>query len=266
VPTPVAANVSILFTERPFLERFGAAAKAGFAAVEFWWPHGEHPPDLIAAVRDAGVDVVLINFDGGDLAAGDRGLANDPDREERFHDNIPIAIDLARRMKCRQMNALVGIELPDIPRGEQLARAAANIRRAARAAAPHGIRVLIEALNTFDNGPCLISRTHQAVDFIAQIGEPNVAVQYDVFHMQRMEGNLVETIRANIGQIAHVQIADVPGRGEPGTGEIDFAEVFGTLAELGYVGHISAEYRPTTKATEASLGWLASAREALLVR
>lgn len=265
MPIAAAANVSILFAELPFLERFEAARQAGFGAVEFWWPHGEHLLDVIASVREAGLDVVLINFDAGDLAAGDRGLANDPARESRFRDNIPVAINLARQLGCKQMNALAGIELPGTPHEEQLARAAENIRRAARAAAPHGIRILIEALNTFDNGPCLIARTDQAVAFIAQVGEPNIAIQYDVFHMQRMEGNLSQTIRDHIRQIAHVQVADVPGRGEPGTGEIDFVEVFRTLGELGYTGHVSAEYRPSTETTDESLGWLASAREAGLL-
>ena len=245
----------MLFTEYPFLDRFAAAKRAGFDTVEFWWPTGEHLPDVISALGDAAVGVILINFDGGDLAAGDRGLANDPAREQQFLDNIPVAIEFARTVGCRQLNALVGIALPGVPLERQLERAAANIRRAALAAAPYGIRVLIEALNTFDNGPYLVSTTADAADFIARIGEHNVAIQYDCFHMERMEGNLTETIRRHIGQIAHVQIADVPGRGEPGSGEINFADVFATLEDLGYQGSLSAEYRPTTATTDASLGW-----------
>ena len=255
MPLRFAANISMLFTEHAFLDRLAAAKRAGFDAVEFWWPAGEHLPEVISAVRDAAVEVVLINFDGGDLAAGDRGLANDPAREQRFLDNIPVAIDLARALGCRQLNALVGIELPGAPRELQLERAAANIRSAALTAAPHGIQVLIEALNTYDNGQYLVSTTDDAADFIARIGENNVAIQYDCFHMQQMEGNLTQTIRRHVRQIAHIQIADVPGRGEPGTGEIKFADLFATLEDLGYRGSVSAEYRPTTATTDASLGW-----------
>ena len=250
-----AANVSILFAERPFLERFEAASRAGFDAVEFWWPAGEDLDALVGAARDAALDVVLINFDGGDLAAGDRGLLNDPDREHRFHANVPVALDLARALGCRQLNALVGLERPDEPRAAQLSRARDNVRRAARAAAPHGIRVLIEAINIWDNGPYLLHSTAQAAAFVREVGESNVALQYDVFHMQRMEGDLTATLRRHIADIAHVQIADVPGRAEPGTGEIRFEYLFEVLDELGYQGHVGAEYVPTGR-TEDSLTWL----------
>jgi hydroxypyruvate isomerase len=255
-PPRFAANVSILFMERPFLERFEAAARAGFGGVEFWWPAGERLEDVIAAVHDANLEVVLFNFDAGDLAAGDRGLLNDPDREGRFFDHIPQAIELARAVGCRQLNALVGLELTGVDREEQLKRAQYNMRRTARAVAPHGIRVLIEAINTYDNGPYLLYRTDQASAFLHAVGEPNVALQYDVFHMQRMEGNLTANLRRYIDEIAHVQIADAPGRGEPGTGEIRFEYVFEILDELGYAGHVGLEYKPTTETTEMSLRWV----------
>ena len=222
----LVANVSILFTERPFLERFAAARRAGFGAVEFWWPTDD-PAAVAGAVRDAGVEVALINFDGGDVAAGDRGLANDPAREARFHANVPVALELARAVGCRQLNALVGIALPELPRDEQLARAAANVRLAARAAAP--LTVLIEAINTLDNGPYLVPTTAEAAAFVRAVGEPNVRLQYDVFHMTRMGEDVEAALREHIDAIAHVQIADHPGRGEPGSGQIDFAALFAHL-------------------------------------
>jgi hydroxypyruvate isomerase len=258
IPRRFAANVSMLFTERPFVERFGAAARAGFHAVEFWWPGGEELDDVVAAVREAGLQVVLFNFDAGDMAAGDRGLLNDPAREAQFREHVPRALELAGTLDCRLLNALVGLELPGTPRQEQLARAQANVRFAARALAPHGMQVLVEAINTHDNGPYLLHRTEQASAFAAAVGEPNVALQYDVFHMQRMEGDLTATLRRHVHEIAHVQIADVPGRAEPGTGEIRFPHLFDVLDELGYAGHVGLEYRPATARTEESLGWCAA--------
>lgn len=255
MPPRFAANVSTMFTERRFLDRFDAAAAAGFNAVEFWWPAEQTIDDVVSAVRDADLEVVLFNFDGGDLAAGDRGLLNDPDREERFHDNVPQAVELALAVGCQQLNALVGLEQPEVDRAEQLERARNNVRHAARQVAPHGIRVLIEAINTYDNGPYLLHRTDQASSFLHAVAEPNLGLQYDVFHMQRMEGNLAATLRRYIDEIAHVQIADAPGRGEPGTGEIRFEYIFETLDDLGYTGHVGLEYIPTTETTEASLGW-----------
>jgi hydroxypyruvate isomerase len=257
-----AANVSLLFGERPFLERPEAARRAGFQAVEFWWPHGERLDDVAAAVRDAGVEVALLNFDGGDIPAGERGYLNDPARVARFHEHVPEAIDLARAVGCRQLHALVGQELPGVELAEQLERARAALKRTARAVAPHGLRVLVEALSTYDSGPVLISRTAQASAFVRSVGEPNVALQYDVFHMQRMEGNIGATLERHIGEIAHVQVADAPGRGEPGTGEIRFEYVFERLAQLGYDGWVAAEYVPTTPTTEESLGWMRALQSA----
>ncbi|HUO69760.1 MAG TPA: TIM barrel protein [Solirubrobacteraceae bacterium] len=251
-----SANLSLLFGEVPFLERFERAARAGFEAVEFWWPAGEDLAAVEAAIRDSGVAVVLFNFDAGDMTAGDRGLLSDPQRQARFAENLPVALDLASRIGCTQLNALLGLELPGHTREEQLALATQNLRWAAQEAAAIGAKVLVEALNTFENGPYLISHTADAAALLDRVGAPNVALQYDVYHMQRMEGNLSDTIRRFAQRIAHVQIADAPGRGEPGTGEINFAYVLGVLAELGYSGHVGLEYIPTTETTEASLRWM----------
>lgn len=250
-----SANVSILFKEEPFLERFGRAARAGFSAVEFWWPSGEDLGAVEKAIGDANIGVALFNFDAGDMAAGDRGLAGDPEREERFRENVPSALELAQRIGCPRLNALVGHEASDIHRGEQLALAQRNVRFAADEAKKVGIEVLVEAVNTFENGPYLLHTTTQAVEFVRGVGRENAKIQHDLYHMQRMEGNLVANLREHVGLIGHVQIADSPGRGEPGTGEIRYPYVLSVLEELGYSGYVGLEYNPTTS-TEESLSWL----------
>lgn len=250
------ANVSILFRDAPFLDRFDRAARAGFDAVEFWWPAGEDLGKVERRIKDAGLGVALFNFTAGNLAAGDRGLAGDPDRFRQFRENVPVALELADRVGCPRFNALVGKALPGLEPARQLDLARENIAWAADRAAEAGRAVLIEALNTIENGPCLIATTRAAADFIAAVGRPNVKIQYDAYHMQRMEGNLVATLRDRIGEIAHIQIADSPGRGEPGTGEINYAFVLAEIDRIGYQGHVGLEYNPTTATTEESFGWL----------
>ena len=251
-----STNVSILFKEVPFLERFGRAAGVGFAAVEFWWPSGEDPGAVEKAVKDANLQVALMNFDAGDMAAGDRGLAGDPEREGQFRENVPVALELARSLGCQRMNVLVGHALAGMDREEQLALARRNVGLAADEAAKVGIEVLVEAVNTFENGPYLLRTTEGAVEFVRGVRRENVKVQHDLYHMQRMEGNLVANLREHVGLIGHVQIADSPGRGEPGTGEIHYPYVLAALEELGYEGYVGLEYNPTTETTEESLGWL----------
>src|SRR4051812_17315427 len=256
------ANVSILFGEAPFLERFARAAAAGFRAAEFWWPAGEDPGAVADAVAAAGLEVPLFNFDAGDMAAGDRGLLTDPARVEQFRANVPVALELARRVGCRRLNALAGLERSGVAREEQLALAAEHVRRAADEAAPHGIDVMIEPVNTTDNGPVLLHTTRQGLGLIAAVDRPNVRLQYDVFHMQRMEGDLVATLTEHLPAIGHIQVADVPARGEPGTGEIDYPFVLGAIEALRYDGWVGLEYRPTTPTTEQSLGWMRALEEA----
>jgi hydroxypyruvate isomerase len=253
-----SANLSILFKEVPLLERFGRAAEAGFSAVEFWWPgHDVELDEVEHAVKDAGLEVALFNFDAGDMLAGDRGLAGDPGRERQFRENVPVALELARSLGCRRMNALVGHEIPGMDRDEQLALARENLRFAADKAA--GVTVMVEAVNTFENGPYLLYTTQQAVEFVENVGKENVRVQHDLYHMQRMEGNLVANLQEHFAWIGHVQIADSPGRGEPGTGEIHYPYVLAELERLGYDGHVGLEYNPTTETTEESLEWLPKA-------
>jgi hydroxypyruvate isomerase len=255
------ANVALLWPEVPFLERFDRAKRAGLDAVEFWWPAGEDLSAVRAAIAESGLTVALFNFDAGDMAAGERGLLSIPDRQAQFFDNVPVALELAEQVGCRQLNALLGLECTGLSRDEQLELAVENLRRTARAAAAIGAKVLVEAVNTIENGPYLISHTADAAALIERVAEPNVAIQYDAYHMQRMEGNLAATIRAHAEAIAHIQIADSPGRGEPGTGEINFPYLFGVLREIGYPGHVGLEYRPTTTTTEASLQWMQDAVE-----
>lgn len=249
-------NVSILFTEVPLLERFAAARSAGFDAVELWWPRGEDPPAVQSAIEDAGVDVVLMNFDAGDMPAGDRGLISDSSLQDDFRVNVPVALELAAAVGCTKLNALAGHELPGVEREAQLEVARENVRFAADAAAGQGAEILIEAVNTIENGPYLLPNTPAASEFVASVDRENVRLQYDAYHMQRMEGDLTATIERHLGEIAHVQIADSPGRGQPGTGEINFDYVFRRLEELGYDGLVGLEYKPPGGDTEASLAWL----------
>lgn len=249
-------NVSILFKEVPLLERFGRASDAGFSVVEFWWPSGEDLGDVERAVKNADLEVALFNFDAGDMAAGDRGLVSDPERERQFKENVPVALELAQAIGCRRMNVLLGHEILGMDRDEQLALARENVRFAAEKAEAAGVTVVVEAVNTFENGPYLLYTTEQAVEFVENVGRENVEIQHDLYHMQRMEGNLVANLREHIDHIGHVQIADSPGRGEPGTGEIQYPYVLGELERLGYEGYVGLEYNPTTETTEGSLQWL----------
>jgi len=252
-----SANLSILFKEVPLLERFGRAAETDFSAVEFWWPgHEEDLGEVERAVKDAGLEVALFNFDAGDMPNGDRGLVSDPERQEQFRENVPVALELARSLGCGRLNILAGHVIEGMKREEQLGLARENVGFAADAAAEHDIGVVVEAVNTFENGPYLLWTTEQAVEFVESVGRENVKIQHDFYHMQRMEGNLVENLREHFDRIGHVQIADSPGRGEPGTGEINYSFVLGELEALGYGGFVGLEYDPTTRTTGESLAWL----------
>jgi len=249
-------NLSMLFKEVDFVDRFERAADAGFAAVEFWWPSGEDLDRVKTAVKDAGLQVALFNFDAGDMPGGDRGLLSDPDRQQEFRDNVPVALELARSVGCPRLNALVGLELDGVDTAEQLRLAADNVGWAADQAADDGIEVMIEAVNTFENGPYLLATTDAAAEFVERVGRDNVKLQYDAYHMQRMEGNVVATLRERIGGITHVQVADSPDRGEPGSGELNYRYIFAALEELSYEGWVGLEYKPTTETTGESLAWL----------
>jgi len=251
-----SANLSFLFKDAPFAERFGRARDAGFAGVEFMWPGAEGLPAVEGAVADTGLEVALFNFDAGDIAAGDRGLLSDPARHDVFRRNVPVALELAARIGCPRLNALVGVRLPDVEFEAQLELARENVAWAAEQARAQGASIMIEAVNSYENGPYLLDTTAKAAGFVNSIGADNVQLQYDVYHMQRMEGNLADTISRLLPQIGHVQVADPPARSEPGTGEINYRFILGLLEHSGYGGWVGLEYNASTATTEESLGWI----------
>ena len=251
-----SANLSFLFKEAPFRERFDRAADAGFRGVEFFWPGVEEVDAVARAVQETGLEVALFNFDAGDMAAGDRGLAGDPDRTGEFRNNVPVALELAARIGCRRLNALVGLHRPGFEREAQLETARENVAWAAGLAGAQGATIMIEPINRHDNGDVLLETSSDAIEFIDSVGADNVQLQYDVYHMQRVEGNLGETISSLLPRIGHVQIADPPSRAEPGTGEVNFGFVLGLLDRSGYGGWVGLEYNPSTSTTEGSFGWM----------
>ena len=250
-----AANVSMLFAEAPFLDRFALAARAGFAAVECQFPYEAPAAEIRARLDDLGLAMVLHNLPAGDWAAGDRGLAGLPQRVDEFRAGVPRAIAYAHALGVAQVNCLAGIAPPGADEGTLRRTLVDNLRFAARAFAAEGLKLLVEPINTFDMPGFLVNRTAQAVALLDEVGEPNAFVQYDAYHAQRMEGELAATIARHLPRIAHVQVADNPGRHEPGTGEIRFEFLFSELERLGYDGWIGCEYRPAAR-TGDGLGWL----------
>jgi len=250
-----AANLTMLFTERPFLERFEAAARSGFSAVEYLFPYQEDTDGIARALREHHLVQALFNLPAGNWAAGDRGIAVDPGRREEFRAGVAQAVDLARRFGCQRLNCLVGKHLDGVPADEQWACLVDNIRYAARQLEGYGITLLVEPINTYDIPGFFLSTSARTVHLLDDAGAPNVRLQYDVYHMQRMEGNLVHTLRRLWDRIGHVQVADSPDRHEPGTGEINFPFVFAAIEALGYDGYIGLEYRPTGR-TEDSFRWM----------
>jgi hydroxypyruvate isomerase len=253
---PFSANVSLLWSYLPLEQRLLRAAEAGFEAVELWWPGERDAKRLPELTRRAGVQLVLLNFDAGDMPAGDRGLVSDPERFEQFRRNVPLALEIAEACGCRQLNALLGLRLEPYSVEQQLQWARENVAWAAEQAAPRGATILIEAVNVYDNGPYLITSTAASASFVQSVGQPNVRLLYDAFHMQRMEGNIVSTLERYWDLIAHVQIADAPDRHEPGTGEINYDFVLERLVHKEYEGHVGLEYRPSTGRPEESFAWM----------
>ncbi len=250
-----AANLSMLFTEAPFLDRFALAARAGFAAVECQFPYEAPAAEIRARLDEAGLAMVLHNLPAGDWAAGDRGLACLPARVAEFRTGVARAIAWAHALGVPQLNCLAGLAPAGMDDATLQRTLVDNLRFAARALAAEGLRLLVEPVNTFDMPGFVVHRTQQAVALLDEVGEPNVFVQYDLYHAQRMEGELAATLAKYLPRIAHVQVADNPGRHEPGTGEIRFEFLFDALDRLGYDGWIGCEYRPAGR-TEAGLGWL----------
>jgi hydroxypyruvate isomerase len=245
-----AANLTMLFGEISFLQRFEAAAAAGFCGVEYLFPYEFDKAALREQLKLHGLKQVLHNLPAGDWAAGERGIAIFKDRVDEFRDGVMRAIEYASALDCHQLNCLVGIAPTDADVVELNDVLQKNLRFAAAALAREHIQLLIEPINTVDIPGFFLNRTEQAVEIIADVGSENLFIQYDIYHMQVMEGDIARTIQRNLGRIAHVQIADSPGRHEPGTGEINYPFLFRHLAQIGYRGWIGCEYKPRTSTAE----------------
>ena len=257
-----AANLSLLYTELPFLERFAAAARDGFRAVEYLFPYAFAASDIAQRLQDHGLQQVLFNAPPGNWDAGERGLACLPGREAEFREGIAKAVEYAQALQCPRIHVMAGL----VPQGANAATVRAtyiaNVRYAAEQAAPHGIQILLEPINGRDMPGFFLSRQDQAHALIAEIGATNVKVQMDLYHCQIVEGDLAMKVRQYLptGNVGHFQIAGVPERHEPDVGEINYTYLFQLLDSLGYDGWIGCEYRPArgaaAHATSDGLGWL----------
>jgi hydroxypyruvate isomerase len=253
------ANLTMLFNEVDFPARFEKAAQAGFKGVEYLFPYAWKKKDLAEALKKNGLMQVLFNLPAGDWNAGERGIACLPGREIEFREGVSKAIEYAAALGCSQLNCLAGMT----PRNESPEKIKTtlveNLRFAADALDKNGLRLLVEALNSQDMPGFHLVHTSDVLNLLAEVGRPNVYIQYDVYHMQVMEGNLTKTLLDNIGRISHIQIADNPGRHEPGTGEINYPNLFRALEKAGYDRWIGCEYKPAGR-TENGLDWLSSYR------
>ena len=247
----LAANLSMLFPQLEFAQRFAAAARAGFRYVEYQFPYQWRADELARWARDAGVQVVLHNLPAGDFAAGDRGIACLPGREREFREGVERAIDYAKAVGCPRLNCLAGLA-PAAP--EHLALLVDNVRYAARKLGAAGLSLTLEPINTRTVPGFFLSRSAQAIEVLNAAGEGNAFLQFDFFHMQIMEGDLARSVERLLARIGHIQLADVPGRHEPGTGEINFDFLLRHLDALGYSGWVGCEYNPRGDTLEG-LSW-----------
>jgi hydroxypyruvate isomerase len=249
------ANLTMLFNEVDFLDRFDAAAKAGFKGVEYLFPYPYPKEQLAERLAKNRLIQVLHNLPAGDWAKGERGIACLPDRVGEFEDGVGKAIEYATALQCKQINCLAGIA----PKGGDPAKLREtfirNLDFAAGKLKSAGIALLIEPCNTRDIPGFYLNRSQQALDIVNDVGSDNLFLQYDIYHMQVMEGDLAPTIQRNLGSIRHMQLADNPGRNEPGTGEINYPFLFQFIDKLGYAGWIGCEYKPRA-ATSEGLSWV----------
>jgi hydroxypyruvate isomerase len=244
----------MLFTELPFLDRFEAAAQAGFDAVEFLFPYAFPAQEIRRRLDDNGLRLVLHNLPAGNWEAGERGIACDPTRTDEFRAGIAQAIDYAQALGVGQLNCLAGKVPAGVPAEALRDTFVGNLSRAATAFKAAGLKLLIEPINTFDIPGFYLNRTDQALAILDAVGANNAYVQYDIYHAQRMEGELAATLQKHLTRIGHVQLADNPGRNEPGTGEINYPFLFAHLDRIAYAGWVGCEYKPATT-TQAGLGW-----------
>lgn len=252
----LAANLSLLFTEQAFLDRFDAAAAAGFRHVEYQFPYEFDKKAVAQRARQAGVEIVLHNLPSGDASKGDRGLGCLPERRAEFRAGVARAIEYALAAGCPRLNCLAGVPPEGAPKERHHATLVENVAYAAGELAKAGLSLMIEAINTRSVPGFFLKGSAQAVAILDEAGAPNAFLQYDLFHMQIMEGDLARTIEALLPRIGHLQIADVPGRHEPGTGEINFAFLLDHVDRIGYKGAVGCEYNPRGD-TLSSLAWAA---------
>jgi hydroxypyruvate isomerase len=252
-----AANLSMLFTEFDFLDRFAAARAAGFEAVEFLFPYAYEAEAIAARLRRHQLTLVLHNMPPGDWSKGERGIACDPARGAEFRQGVALALDYATRLGAPRLHCMAGIAPPGVTPEHARRTLIDNLGYAADQLKAHRIDLMIEPINTHDIPGYFLSRSGQALDIIRDCGRENIFLQYDIYHMQRMEGELSNTIKANLHLIKHMQLADTPGRHEPGSGEINYRYLFSMLDKIGYAGWIGCEYTPSN-GTLAGLGWRAA--------
>ena len=250
-----AANLSMLFTELPFMERFAAARTAGFEAVEYLFPYAFDKTELARALKTNGLKQVLHNLPAGNWDAGDRGMACDPARVDEFRSGVTLGIEYATALGCPQLNCLAGKLPAGVSADQARATLVANLAFAADKLKAAGLRLLMEPINYYDIPGFFLNRTDQAAAIQDDVGSDNLFIQYDIYHAQRMEGELGNTLKNNLARIGHIQLADNPGRNEPGTGEINYAWLFKHLDAIGYTGWIGCEYKPKTNTVDG-LGWI----------
>ena len=250
----LAANLSMLWTEHEFLDRFAAAAKAGFKGVEFLFPYAWRPEQIAARLEASGLAQVLFNMPPGNWEAGERGLACLPERKGEFQDGVGKAIAYAKALKCPTVHAMAGLA-PDGADPEKLrATYVENLRFAAAETKKAGIGLVIEPINTRDIPRYYLSTPRQGLAILDAVGSDNLRLQFDIYHAQIMQGDLAPSIEANLARIGHMQLADTPGRNEPGTGEINWDFLLPFIDRVGYAGWIGCEYKPKA-GTDAGLGW-----------
>ncbi|KQV61669.1 MULTISPECIES: hydroxypyruvate isomerase [unclassified Duganella] len=249
-----AANLTMLFNEQPFLDRFGAAARNGFKGVEFLFPYEFEPQQVHEQLEKHKLDMVLHNLPAGNWAGGERGIACHPNRIPEFEQGVETALAYASVLGTQRINCLAGIKPQGVADSDARATLVSNLKFAATALKKAGIPLLIEPINTFDIPGFFLSGTRQGLELIESVGSDNLFLQYDIYHMQRMEGELANTIKNHLSVIKHVQLADNPGRFEPGSGEINYRFLLNFLDEAGYEGWVGCEYKPKS-GTEAGLGW-----------
>ncbi len=254
-----SANLSMMFGECDFLDRFAAAARAGFTAVEFLFPYAHDKDRLAEIAARHGLRVDVFNMPAGDWNAGERGLACDPSRVGEFQEGVGRALEYARALGCGKIHAMAGLRPRGVNEEKMRETYLANLIFAAQELRKHRMRLLVEAINTRDIPGFYLATSRQAFDLMHYAGQDNIYFQYDIYHMQIMEGDLAPTLEKHVARIGHVQLADTPGRHEPGTGEIHYPFLFQHLDRIGYQGFVGCEYRPLTT-TEAGLGWMKGIR------